>query len=189
MEEEPIVNAEPVIEVPETAEVVTPEVPPGAKTDSVALLESLQKEREKRRELEAQLQELKSAPETGEIVSDEGKALLKKIATLEEKLSSKDKQEMLGTIFTQYPVLKDKTPEFEQFCEENPGMKLETAAKAFLVEKDLFVPAQPRKGLEKATGGGRTPPSTGMTIQEVDELRTTNYRKYSEMVRKGQIKF
>jgi hypothetical protein len=50
MEENTIVNEEPVIEVPETVEEVTETAPPGAKLNQNSLLKSLQEERDKRRD-------------------------------------------------------------------------------------------------------------------------------------------
>jgi hypothetical protein len=67
-------------------------------------------------------------------------------------------------------------------------MSLKTAAKVFLTEKGLTGETQ-RKGLEKPTGGDRTPIVSGtMTAEDAKRLRDTDYRKYSDMVRKGQIK-
>jgi hypothetical protein len=55
------------------------------------------------------------------------------------------------------------------------------------VEKGLLEPV--RKGLEKPTGGDRTPLSSGMSTEEVKSLRETDYKKYREMLKKGLIKF
>lgn len=184
-----------VNEVQESAEqnpveVVTEIVPkPGEKTDSALLLESLQKERDKRRDLEKELETFKAQQQTEEVVSDEGKVLLKKIADLETKLSSDEKQKMWQNIQEKYPTLKDKTAEFAQYQSENSGMSVETAAKAFLVENDLLETPKPRKGLERTSGGGRVAPKEGIDMAAIEDLRINNYRKYSDMVRKGQIKF
>lgn len=91
-------------------------------------------------------------------------------------------------VIENHPELKESWPEFEKFREDedNKGMNLKTAAKAFLIEKGLINPQ--RKGLEKPTGGSKTPPTTGMTVDEVKQLRETNYRKYTDMLKKGQIK-
>jgi hypothetical protein len=85
-------------------------------------------------------------------------------------------------------VLKDKWEELEELRSqsENKGMNLRTAAKAFLVENGLL--EAPRKGLEKTTGGPRVPVSSGMTAEDVRILRETNFKKYQEMLEKGQIK-
>jgi hypothetical protein len=89
-----------------------------------------------------------------------------------------------------FPQLAEVWSDFETFRAdpENKGMNLKTAAKAFLAEKGLTAPAQPRKGLENPTGGDRQPTSSGMTSEEIKRLRETDYKKYAEMLRKGQIK-
>lgn len=94
------------------------------------------------------------------------------------------KQEVLEL----YPKLKEVWGDFESYCTEpeNKGMSLTTSAKAFLVEKGLL--EQKRKGLEKPTGGPRQPIPSGMTAEDVKTLRETNWKKYQEMLMKGQIK-
>lgn len=171
-------------------EVVIETVPqPGEKTDSALLLKSLQEERDKRRDAEKELETFRSQQQTEEVVSDEGKVLLKKISDLENKLSDGEKQKMFQNIQDKFPALKDKTAEFSDYQSANPGMSVETAAKAFLVENDLLETPKPRKGLEKPAGGGRTVPQVGLDMAAIEDLRVNNYRKYSDMVRKGQIKF
>ncbi len=185
--EEEVVKEVPVTEEPKAEEIVIESEPkPGEKTDSAKLLESLQKEREKRRLVEEELKALKT-PNGEDIVSDEGKMLHGEIIALKEKLSAKEKQESLSALETQFPALRDKAIEFEEFLAENTGMRIDTAAKAFLIEKDLL-PTQPRKGLEKPSGGGRTPIKEGFTAEEVDNLRINNYPEYSKRIRNGTLK-
>lgn len=190
---ETIVKTDPVIEDQKTSgtDAVVTESKPGEKTDPALLLESLQKERQKRKDAEDELAALKATPPpTVDVYSDEGKVLLDKISVVEAELHSAKQKEILTDLQTTYPALKDKYDEFQTFVSdpENKGMKLETAAKAFLAEHNLLETGSPRKGLEPVSGGGRTPSTGGMTAAEVDDLRNTNYRKYSDMVRKGQIK-
>lgn len=192
--EEPIVNEDPVIEDPITEEVVTPEVTPvepkaGEKTDSALLLQSLQKEREKRKTLEAELQALKTQSET-EVFSDEGKVLDSKISQLQAEIQAGKEEKLMSGVQSTYPVLKDKSEEFEQFRADNPGMRIETAAKAFLIENDLLDTPKPRKGLESASGGGRVPVQEAGTLsaEEADELRVSNYREYAKRLRNGTLK-
>ena len=175
-------NEEVVTESPKAEPVVTSQ--PGEKTDSALLLKSLQEERDKRRELEAQLA-LQTPP--NDVFSDEGRLLKKEIDDLKAATARREEEERLSLVQSQYPAVKDKSAEFEQFRADNPGMRLETAAKAFLVENNLF-DTQPRKGLERQTGGGRTAPKEGMSVDDITELRTTNFRKYSQLVREGKIK-
>lgn len=187
-----VVNQEEVVvtEQPNPAEVVTEVVPrPGDKTEPNLLLKSLREEREKTDRLEAELKALKqTTTESGEVYSDEGKALLKKISALETQLSAKQQAEILQGVTSTYPVLKDKQAEFEQFMADNPGMRTETAAKAFLVENDLLETPKPRKGLENNSGGGRVPvQSDGMSAKEADDLRVNNFREYSKRIKAGTL--
>lgn len=185
------VSTEPVVPVADPVVPVTPVVTPapGSQTDPALLLKSLQEEREKRRIAEEALARA-TAPGADEVFSDEGKVLLNKITQLESVITTKESKELLSTLQTTYPALADKASEFDNFRNDpaNAGMKLETAAKAFLAENGLLG-TPTRKGLEQPSGGGRTAPPTGqMTPAELDDLRINNYRKYSDMIRKGQIK-
>lgn len=138
--------------------------------------ERVKKLEQEKAELEAQLQELSQVPSNPVEVS----ALQKEISEVKEQLSR-------GQVIERYPMLKDKMAELEEFrnLPDNKGMNLNTAAKAFLVERGLL--EAPRKGLETPTGGPRTPVRTGMTAEEVKTLRENDYRKYTEMLTKGQI--
>lgn len=183
---EDVVKEEAVVtEEPKTETVVTSQ--PGEKTDSALLLKSLQDERDKRRDAEAEVARLKTQQEPGDIVSDEGKVLLTKITDLETELKNRKMNETLGALQETYPALKDKATEFQTYLSENPGVNPAMAAKAFLVDNNL-IETPSRRGLEKTTGGTREAPKQGMTPEEVDDLRVNNYRKYSDMIRKGQIK-
>ncbi len=159
----------------------------GDKTDPNLLLESLKKEREKRRLLEEELQTLKSSTSSEDIFSDEGKALKNQISTLEARVALAEEEKNLEKLYSQFPVLRDKAEEFNTFRQaEHPRAKMESVAKLFLVENGLL--DAPRKGLEKPTGGQRTPSTSGMTADDVKTLRQTNFKKYQEMIMKGQIK-
>jgi len=175
------------IEEEEVLEEASPA--PGSKTDPALLLRSLKEEREKRRLAEEKARELEetiSSSET-EVYSDEGKALLKEIHSLKSELSEIKGDSTKKDVLIAYPELKDKWTEFEEYRQdpENKGMSLKTSAKAFLVENGIFV--KPRKGLEKPTGGDKSPKPTGMTAKDVESLRKNNYRKYLDMLRKGEI--
>jgi hypothetical protein len=183
---QPIVNEEPVIEAPEAVEEVTETAPqPGEKTDPALLLRELQEERREKRELKRKLDELKAAPEPDpDVFSEEGIALKNEIKSIHDKLA-------LTELTAKYPQLKDKASEFEDFRAdpENKGMSVATAAKAFLAERNLLnVTPAPRKGLETDTGGGRQPVKIGRTEEEVGELRTTNFRKYMQELKKGTLR-
>ena len=184
-----VVKTEPVTEEPKVAEVVIEAKPqPGEKTDSALLLKSLQEERDKRRDAEAEVERLKGASIDAPI-SDEGKFLYSRVQTLEQKLAAEDEQRRIDALRSTYPALKDKSDEFESFrtAPENAGMRIETAAKAFLADNDLLVQPKPRKGLESDTGGGRSAPKQGMTADEVEDLRVNNFREYSKRIRNGTL--
>src|SRR3990167_1199236 len=165
-------------------EEIVPTPQAGEKTDPNLLLKSLQEEREKRRLLEQQVQELQdSISSVSSDSGDEDMTVVKsEIADLKRRLQ---KSEVLEA----YPLLKEIWADFDEFRSdpENKGMAMRTAAKAFLTEKGL-IESPPRKGLEKPTGGQHIPLSTGMSAEDVKTLRETNYKKYVEMLQKGQIK-
>lgn len=191
-----VVKEVPVTEELAPAEVVieaAPGVPkPGEKTDPALLLESLKEERQKRKAAEDALQALKDNPAapSGEVFSEEGKVLLGQISDLKKVISSREEKDQLAAVQAQFAPLKDKEAEFEQFRADNPGMKIETAAKSFLIENDLFEVPKPRKGLEKPSGGGRTPVQVDgmMTAQEADDLRVNNYNEYARRIKAGTLK-
>lgn len=168
---------------------------PGAKTDSELLLKSLQEEREKRRLdaeknrlLEEELETLKSSiPSDTEVFSDEGKALQKEISTLKEQINSIEEEKNFEKLFNQFPDLREHSDKFKEFRQgEHPRAKLESVAKLFLLENGLLEPQ--RKGLEKPTGGTRVPEPQGMTAEDIGNLRKNDYRKYTQMLKTGQIK-
>ncbi len=185
------VNEAPLSEEHQVTEEVTEVKPqPGEKTESALLLKSLHEEREKRRQLEAELEaeRIRNTMPTAQVVSDEGKMLDTKIAALEAEVRATRQEREMASITAKFPAIQDKSEEFEQFKLDNPGMRLETAAKAFLVENDLLEPAQPRKGLERSTGGGRAPVSTGMSPEDIDDLRVNNYNEYARRIKAGTLK-
>ena len=166
------------------SEGATPETPQaGDKTNPNLLLKSLQEEREKRKELETRIQQLEESnnPSVSSEPEDE-------IGTLKLELAEVKSKQQRSEVIESYPALKEIWSDFEEFRTEsdNKGMNMRTAAKAFLTEKGLLEPK--RKGLEKPTGGPRVPQLTGMTAEDVKNLRETNFKKYSEMLMKGQIK-
>ena len=160
---------------------------PGSQTESALLLKSLQEEREKRRILEEQLAS-QSSTSSEDVFSDEGKVLKGQINTLVGEIESLKSDAAKRDLQASNPALKEKWTEFEQFRSdpENKGMNMRTAAKAFLIEQGLT--EVPRVGLERATGGTRQPTSQGMSAEDIKNLRENNFRKYQDMLMKGQIK-
>ena len=161
----------------------------GSKTDPNLLLASLKEEREKRKQLEEKLQALESsALSEDDVVSDEGKILRDEIKSLRSEISDIKQDSVKKDLLVANPILKEKWSEFEEFRTDpdNKGMNLRTAAKAFLVENGLI--DAPRKGLEKSTGGTKVIPSSGMTAQEAENLMKNDFKKYQELIKKGQLK-
>ena len=161
----------------------------GEKTDPALLLKSLQEEREKRRLLEEELNNLKASapPETDDVLSDEGRVLHKRIEELGTEIRTLRDNQELDAIVSKYPALKEVLDDFNDFRKDYPRHNTENVAKLFLVEKGLME-APVRKGLEKQTGGPRTPVSSGMSAQDVENLRKSDFRKYTELLKSGQLK-
>lgn len=115
--------------------------------------------------------------------------LQQKIETLSVTVNSLQSELDKSKLVAEHPVLKDAWQDFEAFrqLDENKGMSVATAAKAFMVEKGLTDPSRP--GLDRPTGGPRTPPATGMmSPDDAKKLRETDYRKYRQMLEAGQIR-
>lgn len=142
--------------------------------------ERLKAEEAKRKELEGRLADLEGNPVLSGNDDEIGK-LRGDIAALKQNVAR-------GEVLEAYPQLKEVWSDFESFrsADDNKGMNLKTAAKSFMVEKGLLDPT--RKGLEKPSGGTRQADPAVMTAEDVKTLRETNYKKYSDMVMKGQIK-
>ena len=139
---------------------------------------------------QAKANKLTEAPSEDEVFSDEGKALKKEIGALKNALSEVTADNAKRGLQERHPVLKDKWTEFEEFrsLDDNKGLNLNTAAKAFLIERDLLSDSPARKGLERPTGGPKLAQPTGkMSAVEVETLRVTNYKKYMELLKEGKI--
>lgn len=181
---------EPIVQGP----TVVPPVQPGDKTDSALLLDALHVEREKRRmaEEKARLlqQQLTDPTLPDDIMSDEGKILFRKLETQTSELADVKSQLAKKDLLLAHPEMADKWQEFEDFRQlpDNHGMNMNTAAKAFRIEKLLETGLPPRKGLEQPTGGDKTPPTTGMTADDVRTLRETNFKLYQKKLLAGEIK-
>ena len=177
-------QTDPVAALPSAPIVTTDKPTPGSQTPSENLLAALKEEREKRKGLEDKMAILEDKLNNQTIVpsedlSDEAKALNAKINSLEDKIERKELED-------KFPQLKELSAEFEEFRKEYPRTKGENVAKLFLQEKGLLEPT--RKGLEKPTGGTRTPTAPEMTHDDIKHLRETNYKKYKDMLIKGLIK-
>jgi hypothetical protein len=187
MPDEPVVVKDPAEVTPTGEDVVvtTPPDPlPGEKTDPVLLLDSLQKERDKRKTAEDALAQakadlLKAQEGNGTASKEEVETLQGQIDVLTENLALKDLVEA-------HPVLKGHESEFTEFCKAYPGVTKDAAVKLFISEKDLE-PTK-RKGFAPVTGGPREPLKEGYSAEEIADLRKNDFRRYSRLVREGKIK-
>jgi hypothetical protein len=180
----------PVIVPPVVVPPVTPPAQPGEKTDPALLLKSLQEERAIRKDLEAELLDLRAALASGDTSSEEVKVLKTQISTLESTLVSMQNDQAIKDLHAKHPALKDKAAEFETYrnLPENKGMALSTAAKSFLTENGLLEAPAPRKGLETPSGGGRQEAPQGWTHATMDEVRKSDFRKYTKLLKEGAFK-
>ena len=183
-------GANPQTQLPEVP-VVTPApvTPPvGSQTPPENLYAALAEERRLRKEAEDKLTNLTTTAIPEDVYSDEGKLLRGQITSLEAKVASIEEEKNLERLFNQYPLLREKSAEFIEYRQtEHPRAKLESVAKLFLAENGLLEPT--RQGLEKPTGGPRVPQPSGMSNEDIENLRKNDYRRYKEMVQKDQIKF
>lgn len=180
---EEVVKTEEVTPTPPVQPKV--EEPKGSKTPAENLYAALEEERRKRKELEEKLYSVSSEPQITEAFSDEGKLLESKIKSLEGTINSLQEEKILSALYTQYPELKSLSSEFETYKQDFPSTKVENVAKLFLAEKGML--ETPRKGLEKTTGG-QAPTSSGLSAEEVANLRKNNHRKYLDMLMSGKIR-
>lgn len=127
---------------------------------------------------------------TEDVFSDEGKVLKKQIDAFKAEVAELKAESTRKDLQASNPIFKERWEEFEAFRNdpENKGMNMRTAAKAFLVENGL-IDAAPRKGLEKPTGGPRTPTPSGMTVEDVSEIRKNQPRLYRDLIKQGKIRF
>ena len=124
-----------------------------------------------------------------DVYSDEGKLLRGEISTLASELKSIKQKEERREVESEFSVLKDKKEDFDAFLEddENKRLSIKKAAKLFLAEKGLLEVQVDRKGLEKPTSGGQTPPDPTKSEEELEHLRKTNYREYEKLIRAGKV--
>jgi hypothetical protein len=155
------------------------------------LYERTKKAEEDRKALlkEKEQLEAKLAASTNDDYSEPDDQTANKIAELSAQLSEMREKSALDALYIEYPVLKDKMDEFDEFRQEYPLDKVKSAAKLFLAENDLLSTTTKRKGLEPAKGGKRVPPSTGTrTSEDVKRLRENNFEEYRKQVKEGKIK-
>lgn len=91
----------------------------------------------------------------------------------------------------QYPEIAGQENEFREFCMKpsRRGLEMDILAKAFLFDVDK-APAKKRSLLlSGGNGGSSAPKPKPMTADDAKLLRTTNPRKYNQLVKEGKIKF
>lgn len=165
---------------------------PGSQTPEANHLAALQEERKKRKELSQKVAELEAkltnqVPGSSEdVYSDEGRLLKGEISQLSTELKTLKEEREIARVESQFPQLAGKADELREFATSYPGVALESVAKLYLSEHGLLT--APKKGLEKPTGGSRTPTASGMTAEDVAKLRNTNYKKYTELVMSGKLR-
>lgn len=171
-------------------EAAKPNAPaPGAKTPENNLLAALKEEREQRRNLEQRIKQIEtSAPaESEEVFSDEGKLLQGHIGSLKSDIERLKEDLELERLYVQHPEIKETATEFQDFKAEYPGLGLDKLARLFLVEKGIHPTLQPRKGLEKSSGGVKTSAAPAMSDDDLRRLREDNPRKYLKLVTEGKV--
>lgn len=176
-------NSETVEEVAEQPEEITEVIDSADEilAKNKTLYERAKRAEAKLKEVESRLTENVSEPYEME---DDMRA---KVQSLEAKLTSIEEKTKFDALYVQYPILQEKKTEFDEYRQSNPGMSLETSAKAYLIEHDLFSQQPKRKGLEKAGGGVRTPSTGKMPVEDIKRLRENNYGEYKKLLMDGKI--
>lgn len=165
----------------------------GEQTPESRLYAALEEERKMRKELKKKVSELEQKLESsrstdeefGEEYSDEGKALKKQIAELEKEILSMRESQTISGIYAKYPVIQDKSEEFEEYRKEKSNYSLEDIAQLFM--QKYQIQGTSRKGLEQPTGGSKTPQKSGISKEDIRRLREEQPRKYIKMLKEGKI--
>lgn len=151
---------------------------------------------EEKNRLENEIKELKSLPSSDEVLSqkypnwdllDENQQIMiRNQEALQQELAEmkaeKEKERNFAKTISEFPELKESEIEFKDYCEQNPKINMTTLAKSFLFDKK-----PKRAGLEEPTGGNKTIPSEGLTVEEVKRIRETDEKLFARLVREGRI--
>ena len=188
----PVTEEAPAV-IEEVVEEVVVEIPKEKVEISQTELDELKKNAEassqnfeRAKKAEDKLKALDSLPDDNQIPSDYDD---EEVGQLKDKMSVIEAELGQSKLIKKHPELEEVWDDFESYHAEddNKGMKLETAAKSFLIDKGLL--ETKRKGLEKVTGGNKAPQTSGMTLEQVEDIRKNDGKKYRDMLKKGQIKF
>lgn len=194
----PIVNEDEKIEEGSEGEKPKAEEPKTETPEGFVPHGAFHQEREKRKDAEKELKEFKTNSKEKEsfakreadedVQSDEGKTIMSRVDTLDQKIASRERKEDELRVYLDYPILKDKQDEFQEYLEENPGLSPEKAAKLFMFDNNLVGEAKPkRKGLEQPTSGSKKTLPDGISKEDAERLRTEDYRKYERMILSGKL--
>jgi hypothetical protein len=135
-----------------------------------------------KKRLEAELEEARLGSDS--FVTDDDTS--RTLRDLTEKMNRLEERAQLDTVYTQYPQLKDKASEFNEFRAEYQGVSMDKVAKLFMSEHELGETPK-RKGLERAGGGTRKVPVQGLATDDLTRLRTTNHREYVKLIKSGKL--
>ena len=86
---------------------------------------------------------------------------------------------------TQFPELNDKREELDEYLESNSDLSLERAVNLFRVEAGLIGSTPARKGLEKVVAGPKTAPTPRWSLEQIDELRQTDEKRWQKLMNEG----
>lgn len=180
------VESEPVIE--ET--VPQPATPPKGFVPK----EALDEERRHIKLLEEELQKTKSSvsPEQlaevpdWDLMTDSEKWIAKELIQIKDKTKW---EEDLTRAKKTFPALGDKEAEFKEYCYKYPkAVDVEVLAKSFLFDVKPSEPViEPKRGLEKPTGGSKQAPSPGISLEEIQRIRENQPKVYEQMIRAGKF--
>lgn len=154
------------------ADTETPSVPSGYVPYS-----RFKEETKKRKELEAKLKDLEAspAPEEEETVEpEENSSLAKEVRELK-----------MEKYLSQYPELNDKREDLDAYLEEHSNLSLDQGVNLFRVEYGLIGAPPSRKGLEKVVAGPKTAPTPKWTIEQIDELRQKDEKRWQKLMNEG----
>lgn len=151
----------------------------GAKTPESNLFAALDEERRMRKELQKEVEDLKNSvyPDP----DDEDGA----VRELRSEVQSLKDEAAFEKLSAEKPALKELRTEFDEFRTKYPSVGLSEVADLFLHKKG--VTGAERKGLERPSGGERSPQPQGMSQEDVKRLRTENPRKYLKLIQDGKL--
>mgnify|MGYP001570683631 CR=1 FL=1 len=166
-------------------------------TEALKIREENKRLMQEKAELEAKLSNKDDDTSLGreydmDLLSETEKSILKSQKKLEKELQLMKEEkawtEDFGNAVKQFPKLAERADEFKEFCYQYPKtIDAPTLAKAFLFEEPQEEKQAPKKGLEKPSAGSRQPQS-GMSIEDITRLRTSDPKAYIKAIRDGSLK-